>query len=203
MSGPAGGMDYRSGSGMIRLRRTGSPRGLGLGVAFGAAFAVPGDSIESEGVGGLLERVEDGLVGVFGGVLGDAGPGGDGAHDEVGALEYEGYVVGVIGDDVIELEAEEGDLGVEAADNLSVGQPLFVGAGHPGGIEGVLGLGRRVHIGNPFVSGAYPEYRQYGHEYRTYALSQSRGKCHSPRRAYGPIPFHAGGDAPPDPAGIS
>ena len=102
-----------------------------MGVAFGAAFAVPGDSIEPEVFAGVLEHVVYALLGVFGGVLGDAGPGGDGAHDEVGALEYEGDVVGVIVDEVAELEAEEGDLGVEAADNLSVGQPLFVGAGHP------------------------------------------------------------------------
>ena len=131
-------------------------------MAFGAAFAVPGDSMKSEVFAGVLEHVVYALLGVFGGVLGDAGPGGDGAHDEVGAFEYEGDVVGVIVDEVAELEAEEGDFIVEAADNLSVGQPLFVGAGHPGGIEGVLGLGRRVHIGSPFVVVAYPEYRQYG-----------------------------------------
>ncbi len=164
------GIDAWSEWGMIRLGRTGTPRGgvdvgrgLGLGVAFGAAFAVPGDSIQSESVGGFSEHVCDGGIVWIMGVLGDAGLGGDGAHDKVGALENERDIIGVIFDDVIELEAKKGDLAVEATDNLSVGQPLFVGAGHFRGVEGVLGwgLGGRGHIGNPFVSGAYPKYRQY------------------------------------------
>ena len=40
--------------------------GLGLGVAFGAAFAVPGDSSESEVFAGGLEHVVYALLGVFG-----------------------------------------------------------------------------------------------------------------------------------------
>ena len=34
-------------------------------------------------------------------------------------------------------------------------------------------------------------------EYSTHVLIRSRGSCHSPQRAYGPIPLPAGGDSTP------
>ena len=71
--------------------------------------------------------------------------------DEVGALENEGDVVGVIVDDMIELEAEEGDLVVEAANVVGIGQPLFVDTGHFGGVEGVPGSGGKGSYRQSFL----------------------------------------------------
>ena len=109
-------------------------------MAFGAAFAVPGDSLESEGVGGLSEHVFNGLVVMVRGAFGDAGLGGDGADYVGDGVQDAPVVVGMVDEELSEAEAEEGDFLVDALDGVGTGESPSRVAAHDGGVQGGLGV---------------------------------------------------------------
>ena len=109
-------------------------------MAFGAAFAVPGDPGESKVFAGVFEHVVYALIGVFGRFPGDAGLGGDGADYMGDGVQDAPVVVGMVDEELSEAEAEEGDFLVDAPDGVGAGEVPSGVAAHVGGVEGGLGL---------------------------------------------------------------
>ena len=139
--------------------------GLGFRVAFGAAFATPGDSGESEVFAGVFEHVVYALIGVFGGVLGDAGLGGDGADYVGDGVQDAPVVVGMVDQELPEAEAEEGDFLVDAVDGVGAGEVPSGVAAHVGGVQGGLGVmalkaAAFLQFGNPLRVAAYSQVLQ-------------------------------------------
>ena len=88
----------------------------------------------------IPEYILDELFAWLRSALGNAGLGGYGADEQLDGLEKEGMVVGVVYQDLIEPQADDGGLIVDAIEVLGAGEPPPAPVAHFGCVEGSMGL---------------------------------------------------------------